>query len=94
MVMQSISYADSRPKPRRQAIEPMGPSNFAAMQHKPDIRLGHPAIKRIIVQCTKIHSSIAGSIATARLTQGLARKPFNFYRFRADSDWTGTATKT
>jgi hypothetical protein len=94
MVIQLISYADGRPKLRRQAIGPMGPSNFAAMQHEPDIRWGHPAIKQIIVQCTKLHGGIAGWITTAWLTQGVARKPFNFYRFRADSVWTGTATKT
>jgi hypothetical protein len=64
------------------------------MQHKPDIRWGHPAIKRVIVHCTKIHGGIAGRITTGWLTQGAARKPFNFYRFRADSVWTGTATKT
>jgi hypothetical protein len=72
----------------------MGPSNFAAMQHEPDIRLGHLAIKRIIVQCTKLHGGIAGHITTALPTQGVACKPFNFYRFRADSVWTGTAAKT
>jgi hypothetical protein len=94
MVIQLISYADGRPKSRRQAIGPMGPSNFAAMQHEPDIRWGNPAIKRIIVQCTKIHSGIVGLITTAWLTQGVARKPFNFYRFRADSDWTGAVAKT
>jgi hypothetical protein len=72
----------------------MGPNNFAAMQHKPHIRLGHPAIKQIIVQCTKVHGGITRLITTAWLTQGVARKPFNFYRFRADSDWTGAAAKT
>jgi hypothetical protein len=84
----------ARLKSRRQAIGPMGLNRFAAMQHKTHIRLGHGTIKQSIVQCTKIHGGIAGPATTTPLTQGVARKPFNFCRFHADSDWTGAAAKT
>jgi hypothetical protein len=68
------------------------PNRFAAMQHDRDIDGAARGIKRYFVHRTKYLRPVIRAAKTAPLAQGPAYKPFNFFSFHSDFNWTGTAT--